>query len=163
MKKLVVFKRRPQEQERPKASPKPVREAVFNPDDVPSPPAKRKLSKFRERREFVMIVQYRPGLRKDSDYQKLGFKVDGGYPEAALEAEKLARMIGKAVAVDLHEIRKEELCRVLAVYEVSAFRDWESENVVEASASRRHTMDALKQMKKETAPISYVKDVKVRG
>lgn len=162
MKKLVVFKRRKKEVvEGPSASPFP----IFNPDDVETPEAKRSLKAFKERRDYVMIIQYRAGVKKHSDYQKIGFKVDGGFEEAAQRASIIARMLGKAMAVDLHEIRNVEMCRVLSVYEVTAFKDWENE--ADISKGNKHIDEIVRQSKnmKPAKPISYAKaaQVKVRG
>lgn len=160
MKKLVVFRRR-DKGEKSNSLPEPVFDQK-RAKEVKAPPAKRKFPEFKERRSYVAILQYRPGLRKHTDYQRLGFKADGGYAEAAVEAVKMAEMLSRAIAVDLAEIRKADLCRVLAVYEVTSFKDWDKETNV--GGPDKHVRDVLKKVK-AAKPISYVKadTVKVRG
>lgn len=154
---LVKFKKKQQggaEKPRPVM---PSRAPDWNPNDVETPEPKRRLKSFEQKREFVAIIEYRDKAKSGGPrIQKLSFKAEGSFASAAQAAYNIATMVGKALAIDLHEIRNEVLCRVLAVYEVHSFKDWEKENT-KLVTNNKHIDKAIKAAKKDRVnPISYV-------
>lgn len=107
-------------------------------------PAERDFPKFKKKRQFVGIFEYRRGVSKQV-YQKLGFSVDGGLVEATAEADRIAGSLGRCLAKNLDEM-KLKLCRVVAVYADNAFKDWEREAGIRElkSKSKEHIKEAAK-------------------
>jgi hypothetical protein len=163
---LVRFKRKPEEQGPKKAPvPMPSRDPDWDHRKVDAGEPKRRLKAFEQKQEYVAIIEYREKAKSGGPrIQKLGFKAEGGFLNATRAAYNIATMIGKAIAVDLHEIRHESLCRVLAVYELKSFKDWEKENVTDAKRNS-HIEKAIERSKNDKAnPVKHttVKDIRVR-
>jgi hypothetical protein len=165
---LVRFKKKDVEGVVEKPRPKPVlppRDRDWNPNDVETPEPKRRLKSFEQKQEYVAIIEYRKNAKSGGPrIQKLNFKAEGGFAAAAQAAYKMATMVGKALAIDLHEIRNEQMCRVLGVFEIHSFKDWQNENT-SLVKNTKHIDKAIKALKKDKMnPISYVNvtEVKVR-
>jgi hypothetical protein len=113
-------------------------------------PPERELKKFKQKRQWVMIIEYREGIKRDGvKIQKFGFTADD-FKDASERAESLARTIGKALATRLKEIQKTKMARVLAIYEATAFKDWENEKV--PTSNNDHVKDAIKRIAKISKP-----------
>lgn len=165
---LVKFKKKDVEGGVEKPRPKPVmpsRAKDWDPSKVEAGLPKRRLKSFEKKQEFVAIIEYRRDAKSGGPrIQKVGFKSEGGFAPAAQAAYKIATMLGKALAVDLHEIRNEQMARVLAVYEVHSYKNWEDENTTLVK-NTKHIDKAVKAAKKDKMnPISYVNvtEIKVR-
>jgi len=123
MKRFVFRKGGTSTETKPKKRPPDSRDLDVS--KVKSGKPKRVLKKFKEKRLYECIIEYREGAAANQ-YQRIGIKADGGLIEAVKEAERYVTLIGKALSVDLYEIRSEKLCRLVALYAVDSFKDWES-------------------------------------
>lgn len=83
--------------------------------------------KFAPLTRWEMIIEWHKSLNRNPQVQRLGFKAAGDFVEAVKEAQRLCQMLNSSYGRTLVEIDKSEFCRLVAVYEERAFKDYSAE------------------------------------
>lgn len=126
------------------------------------PKPERDVAKFKKNTRWVMLVEYRPDI-VNRRYQKFLFKTEtSSIKEATKEAERQARIIGKAICISLKELQEVTLCRVVAVYAEDVFESWKKEPGLNVSKDHIDKAKNLVKYDPATKEIKKISKVKVR-
>lgn len=86
---------------------------------------------------FEMIIEWHRSLDRQPRIQRLGFKAAGKFVDAMMEAERLAQMLNRSYGKTQKEIDSAQFCRLIAVYEERAFKDYAAEPVYNREEQRK--------------------------
>lgn len=102
-----------------------------------SKPYVERLIRFKPLERYEMIVEWHPSLNRNPRIQRLGFKASGDFAEVCKEAQRLVEMLRKAFCQTLTEMQSADMCRLVAVYEERAFKDYADEPLYNKETQRQ--------------------------
>jgi predicted transport protein len=86
---------------------------------------------------FEMVIEWHRSLDRNPRVQRIGFKASGNFLDAMAEAQRLTLMLNRSYGKTQKEIDKADFCRLIAVYEEKAFKDYAAEPLYNKEAQRQ--------------------------